>query len=85
MFEQFILKKTEHFQEIQFKLNEHREELKQKIDNNYIEMIDKTKEFEPTYFELISLEQSLKETEETFKIGIYCLQRDDCRDEIEVE
>jgi hypothetical protein len=71
----------EHFQEIRFKLDEHREELKQKIDDIYMEMIEKTKKFEATYlksledkleaslksFETKSLDQSLKETDETFR------------------
>jgi hypothetical protein len=70
-----------HFQEIRFKLDEHRELLKGKIDAIYMEMIQKTKTFEATYlkslesklkaslksFETISLEQSLNETEETFR------------------
>jgi len=70
-----------HFTEIRFKLDEHREELKQKIDDIYMEMIDNTKKFETTYlksledkleaslksFETISIEQRLKETEETFR------------------
>jgi hypothetical protein len=88
MYEQFTLNKTtvdldvhEHFQEIRFQLDEHREELKQKIDDIYMKMIDKTKKFEATYlksledkleaslksFETTSLEQSLKETEELFR------------------
>ncbi len=88
MYEQFTLNKTtldldvhEHFQEIRFQLDEHREVLKQKIDDIYMEMIQKTKKFEATYlkslgdklnaslksFETTSLEQSLKETEETFR------------------
>jgi hypothetical protein len=87
-YEQFTLNKTRinldvhnHFQEIRFKLDEHREVLKQKIDDIYMEMIDKTKKFEATYlksledkleaslksFETISLEQSLNETEESFR------------------
>ena len=69
----------EHFQEIRFKLDEHREELKQKIDDIYMEMIQKTKKFEAAYLKSLedklnaslksfeSLEQSLKETEETFR------------------
>jgi hypothetical protein len=71
----------EHFQEIRFQLDEHREELKQKIDDIYMEMIQKTKTFEAAYlqsladklnaslksFETKSLEQSLKETVETFR------------------
>jgi hypothetical protein len=70
-----------HFQEIRFKLDEHRELLKGKIDAIYMEMIQKTKTFEAAClkslesklkaslisFETISLEQSLNETEETFR------------------
>jgi hypothetical protein len=88
LYEQFTLNRTtldldvhEHFTEIRFKLDEHREYLKQKIDDIYMEMIDKTKTFESTYlkslenkleaslksFETTSIEQSLKETEETFR------------------
>jgi hypothetical protein len=88
MFEQFTLNKTKldldvhnHFTEIKFQLDEHREVLKQKIDDIYMEMIDKTKNFEATYlksledkletslksFETKFLEQSLKETEESFR------------------
>jgi hypothetical protein len=88
LYEQFTLNKTkldldvfEHFQEIRFQLDEHREELKQKIDDIYMPMIEKTKKFEATYlksledqlyaslksFETTSLEQSLKETEESFR------------------
>jgi hypothetical protein len=88
MYEQFTLNKTtidldvhNHLQEIRFQLDEHREKLKQKIDDIYMEMIDKTKKFETTYlksledklnallksFETKSLEQSLKKTEETFR------------------
>jgi hypothetical protein len=71
----------EHLQEIRFKLDEHREELKAKIDDIYIEMIEKTKKFEAAYLNSLedkfnaslksfgtkSLEQSLKETEDTFR------------------
>jgi hypothetical protein len=88
MYEQFTLNKIkldldvhEHFQEIRFQLDETREELKVKIDDIYMEMIDKTKQFEATYlksledkfeaslksFETTSLEQTLKEKEETFR------------------
>ena len=88
MYEQFTLNKTKldldvhnHFTEIRFKLDEHREDLKQRIDDIYIKMIDKTKKLEATYMkslkdkfeaslklnETISLGQSLTETEETFR------------------
>jgi hypothetical protein len=70
-----------HFTEIRFKLDEHREELKEKVDDIYMEMIEKTKKFEAIYlksledkleaslksFETKSLEQSLNETEESFR------------------
>jgi len=88
MYEQFTLNKTridldihEHFQEIRFQLDEHREKLKQKIDDIYMEMIEKTKKLESAYlknledqlnaslksFETTSLEKSLKESEESFR------------------
>jgi hypothetical protein len=88
IYEQFTLNKTnldldvhEHLQEIRFQLDEHREKLKERIDDIYMEMIDKTKQFEATFlksledqlnaslksFETKSLEQSLKETEESFR------------------
>ena len=88
MHEQFTLNKTNldldvhnHFTEIRFQLDEHREKLKVKIDNIYMEMIDKSKKFEATYlksladqleaslrsFETKSIEQSLNETDESFR------------------
>ena len=88
MYEQFTLNKPtldmdvhNHFQEIRFKLDEHREVLKVKIDNIYMDMIEKTKKFEAAYlksledklnaslksFETTSLEQSLNETEDAFR------------------
>jgi hypothetical protein len=88
MYDEFTLSKTtfdlavhNHFQETRFKLDEHREELKQKIDNIYMVMIDKTKKLEATYlknlkdqletslksFETKSLEHNLIETEDTFR------------------
>jgi hypothetical protein len=88
MYEEFNLNKTRidldvhnHFQEIRFKLDEHREEFKVKIDDIYMEMIEKTKNFEAVYLKSLedklnaslrsletkTLEQSLKETEETFR------------------
>jgi hypothetical protein len=69
MYEQFTLNKTnrdlevhEHFTEIRFKLDEHREVLKQKIDDIYMEMIEKTKKFEIVNLKSIEdqLEASLK-------------------------
>jgi hypothetical protein len=88
MYEQFTLDKPtldlnvhNHFQEIRFKLDEHREQLKAKIDDIYMEMIDKTKYFEAANlkslednlsaflksFQTTSLEQRLNETEDTFR------------------
>jgi hypothetical protein len=88
MYEEFNLNKTNrdldvhnHFQEIRRNIDLHREKLKEKIDDIYMEMIEKTKKFEATYlksledkleaslksFETTTLEQSLKETEETFR------------------
>jgi hypothetical protein len=88
MYEHFTSNKTNrdlnvhnHFTEIRFKLDEHRELLKEKIDDIYMEMIDKTKTFEATYlksledqleaslksFESKTLEQTLKDTEELFR------------------
>ena len=88
MYEQFTLNRTtldldghEHFTEIRRNIDLHREKLKEKIDDIYLEMIDKTKKYEALYlksleeklnaslksFETKSLEQSLKETEETFR------------------
>ena len=65
MYEEFSMNKTridldvhEHFQEIRFKLDEHREKLKEKIDDIYMEMIQKTQKFEAVY--LKSLEGNLK-------------------------
>jgi hypothetical protein len=79
--DQLKLDAHEHLQEIRFQLDEHREALKTKIDDIYMDMIDKTKKFEASYlksledklsaslksFETKSLEHSLKETEETFR------------------
>ena len=56
MYDEFSLSKSKlyldchnHFQEILFQLDMHREKLKEKIDDIYMEMIDKTKEFEASY------------------------------------
>ena len=71
----------EHFQEIRFQLDMHREKLKQKIDDIYMEMIEKTKEFEGFYlrsldeeissslksFEIKSIDEELNEIEQTFR------------------
>ena len=58
MYEDFCLNKTKldchnHFQEIRFQLDQHREELKQKIDDVYMEMIDRTKENESSYSKIL--------------------------------
>ena len=87
MYEDFNLNKTQldvdchnHFQELRFQLNMHREKLKEKIDDIYMDMIDKTKEFESSYLksfnekltasfkslELKSVDDHLKDLEETF-------------------
>jgi len=74
MYEQFTLNKTridlgihEHFQEIRFQLDEHREKLKQKIDDIYMEMIEKTKKLESAYLKNLEdqLNASLKSFETT--------------------
>jgi hypothetical protein len=88
IYEQFALNKTtldldvhNHLQEIRRNIDLHREKLMEKIDDIYMEMIEKTKSFEATYlkslkdkleaslksFETKFLEQSLKETDESFR------------------
>ena len=88
MYSKFSLSKTKfdldchnHFQEIRFQLDLHREKLKEKIDDIYMEMINRTKEFEASYlknfnekfssslksFEIKSYDEYLKEVEETFR------------------
>ncbi len=88
-YEQFTSNKTirdlnvhNHFTEIRFQLDEHRELLKEKVDDIYMEMINKTKKFEVVYlksledrleaslksFESKTLEQTLKDTEELFRM-----------------
>ena len=88
MYEEFILNKPSivmnvhnHFQEIRFKLDERREIIKENIDDIYMEMIEKTKNFEKLYFKSLednlnaslksfethSIEQSLKETDDKFR------------------
>jgi hypothetical protein len=88
MYEQFTfntptldLDVHQHFTEIRRNIDLHREKLKQKIDDIYMEIIEKTKNFEATYlksledklyaslksYETTSLEQSLKETDESFR------------------
>jgi hypothetical protein len=72
----------DHFQEIRFQIDEQREELKKKIDEIALEMIDKVKKNEEIYLKNLkekllatfssfdeskSLENELKEIEETFR------------------
>ena len=71
----------EHFQEVRRQLDMHREKLKEKIDDIYMEMIEKTKEVEATYlksfnekfsesfkaFDIKSLDEDLKEFEEKLR------------------
>ena len=70
-----------HFQEIRFQLDLHREKLKEKIDDIYMEMIEKTKETEASYlksfnenfpvsfkaFDIKSLDEDLKAFEEKLR------------------
>ena len=88
MYDTFSLSKTkldldchEHFQGIRFQLDMHREKLKEKIDDIYMEMIDKTKKYETNYlkslneklvaslkqFEIHSIGEDLIEVAETFR------------------
>ena len=88
MYDEFSLSKNKvdldchnHFQEIRFQLDMHREKLKEKIDEIYMEMIEKTKEFEMSYLncldeklssslksiEIKSIVEDLNATEETFR------------------
>ena len=67
----------DHFQEIRRQLDIHREEMKEKIDEIYVDMIERTKKFETSYskklndtFEVSSLKtltEKLKEVEEKFR------------------
>ena len=88
MYDEFISSKNgldldchEHFQKIRRQLDWHREKLKEKIDDFYMEMIEKTKEVEASYLKSLneklelslkslepnSLEVELKSMEETFR------------------
>ena len=88
MYDTFTLNKTkldldchEHFQELRFQLDIHREKLKEKIDEIYMEMIEKTKEHEASYlkklnekltvsivsFKIKSIDEALREVEEKFR------------------
>ena len=85
MYEEFVsnkngldLKCHNHFQEIRFQLDMHRERLKEKIDDIYMVMIDKTKEFESSYlkslnekldysFEIKTFDEALNEVKEAFR------------------
>ena len=73
MYEEFAASKTKldldchnHFQEIRFQLDMHREKLKEEIDDIYMEMIKKTKEFEVSY--LKSLNEELSSSFKLFEI-----------------
>ena len=88
MYDEFISSKAkldfdchEHFQEIRFQLDLHREKFKEKIDDIYMEMIEKTKQFEANYlkslnenieaslksYEIKSTENDLNKLEQTFQ------------------
>ena len=61
MYDTFSLSKTkldldchEHFQGIRFQLDMHREKLKEKIDDIYMEMVEKTKEVEANYLKSLN-------------------------------
>jgi hypothetical protein len=67
-----------HFQEMRFQIDEHREELKKRIDEIALEMIDEIKKCEEIYlknhkesfslfYETQSVEDKLKEIEDTFR------------------
>jgi hypothetical protein len=78
---QLDLDSHNHFQEIRFQLDMHREKLKEKIDDIYMEMIEKTKEMEASYlksfdekfslsfkaFDFKSLDEDLKAFEEKLR------------------
>jgi hypothetical protein len=72
MYEEFILNKSKldldchnHFQEVRCQIDLHRENLKKKIDEIYMEMIEKTKEVEASYLKSLNekLDTSLKPIE----------------------
>jgi len=72
MYEEFNMSKTgldldvhNHFQEVRLQIDMHREKLKEKIDDIYMEMIDKTKDFEAKY--LNSLNEKLSASLKFFK------------------
>jgi len=72
-----------HFQEVRRQLDMHREKLKERVDDIYMEMIEKTKEFEASHLKSLkeklktsvkllektksTIENELKEMEETFR------------------
>jgi hypothetical protein len=71
-YEEFIVNKNKldlechnHFQEIRRSLDIHREEVKEKIDEIYLEMIERTKTFESCY--LKSLDEKLTSTLKTYE------------------
>ena len=68
----------DHFQEMRFKIDQHREKIKIKIEDIYIEMIEKTKAFQAIYLKNLDenfssfndckpLESELNEIEEAFR------------------
>ena len=88
MYEEFTLSKNKldldcnnHFQEMRRHLDMHREKLKEKIDDIYMEMIEKTKENEALYmknlnkntesylnsFEIESIDEELRHLEENLR------------------
>ena len=88
MYEEFILNKTKldldghnHFQEVRRQIDLYREQLKKKIDDIYMEMIEKTKEAEVSYLKSLkekldtclkpietkSIELDIQELNETFR------------------
>ena len=90
--EEFILSKDaldldchNHFQKVRRKIDMHREKLKEKIYQVYIEMIDRTKEFETSYLknfnenlkssvnlsQTILVEEEVQNLEKVFGIRIF--------------
>ena len=61
-----VLDNQKHFQDVRKQIDFHREKLKEKIDEIYMEMIDKTNEYEASY--LKSLNEKLEASSKSFKI-----------------
>ena len=77
MYEEFTSSKTQldldchnHFQEVRLQLDMHREKFKEKIDDIYMEMIEKTKEFEVEY--LNSIKKNIETSLQSFEIKSIC-------------